>query len=136
MVKAVTAIPHYAGTNSSHLGFLLAVMKHHNQKANWGEEGLVHITVHHQRKSGQELMQSRNLEAGADAEAMGSAAYCLDLLGLLSLLSSTTQDHQFRDGTTHSGLGPPPCTINLENVLQACLLLMETFFQLRLPPLR
>jgi hypothetical protein len=29
-----------------------------------------HIAVHHQRKSGQELTQGRNLEAGADAEAM------------------------------------------------------------------
>jgi hypothetical protein len=29
-----------------------------------------HIVVHHQRKSGQELTQGRNLEAGVDAEAM------------------------------------------------------------------
>ena len=28
------------------------------------------VAVHHQRKSGQELTQSRNLEAGADAEDM------------------------------------------------------------------
>jgi hypothetical protein len=36
------------------------------------------------------------------------AAYWLALHGLLSLLSYRTQDHQPRDGTTHSGLGPPP----------------------------
>ena len=29
-----------------------------------------YITVHHQRKSVQELKNGRNLEAGADAEAM------------------------------------------------------------------
>jgi hypothetical protein len=29
-----------------------------------------HITVYHQRKSGQELTQGRNLEAGVNAEAM------------------------------------------------------------------
>ena len=43
-------------------------------KETWGGEGLFgfhfHITVHRQRKSGQELKQGRNLEAGADAEAM------------------------------------------------------------------
>ena len=31
---------------------------------------LYHSTVHHQRKSGQELKYRRNLEAGADAEAV------------------------------------------------------------------
>jgi hypothetical protein len=43
-------------------------------KATWGEKDLFglhfHITVHHQRKLGQELKQGRNLEAGADAEAI------------------------------------------------------------------
>jgi hypothetical protein len=47
------------------------MMKHHDQV---GEESLFglhfHITVHHWRKSGQELKQGRNLEAGADTEAM------------------------------------------------------------------
>jgi hypothetical protein len=72
--------------NHSHLtGFLkhkpgvlvrvsIAMMKNHDQKANWVEKGLfslhVHIVVHHQRKIGQELKQDRNPEAGADAENM------------------------------------------------------------------
>jgi hypothetical protein len=34
-----------------------------------------HIAVYHQRKSGQELTQGRNLEAGVDAEAMKGDAY-------------------------------------------------------------
>jgi hypothetical protein len=45
------------------------------KKATWGERvGLAYtsrsVTVHHGKKSGQELKQDRNLEAGADAEAM------------------------------------------------------------------
>jgi hypothetical protein len=35
----------------------------------------IHIAVHHQRNSGQELKQVRNLEAGTDVEAMEGAAY-------------------------------------------------------------
>jgi hypothetical protein len=52
----------------------VAVKKYHDQKASWGGKCLFslhfHIGVHHQRKSGQALKQGRNLEAGADAEAM------------------------------------------------------------------
>lgn len=47
-------------------------------KAIWERKSLfglyVHIAVHHGRKLGQELMRGRNLEAGADTEAMDSAA--------------------------------------------------------------
>jgi hypothetical protein len=50
----------------------VAIVKHHDQ-AIWGEKGLFsrpfYITVH-QRKSGQESKQCRDLEEGADAEAM------------------------------------------------------------------
>ena len=56
----------------------IASMKHMT-KASWGGKGLFslcfHVTVHHQRKSGQELKQGRNLEAGADTEA--KKRYCL-----------------------------------------------------------
>lgn len=52
------------------------MMKH---KANWGGKGLFglffHISVRHQRKSGQELKKGRNLKTEADAEAMEE--YCL-----------------------------------------------------------
>ena len=68
--------------------------------------------VHHWRKSGQELKQGWNPEAGADAETMEGAAYWLDSPGLLSLSFYRTQDHQPRDSTTHNGLGPPPLTSN------------------------
>jgi hypothetical protein len=64
----------------------------------WREEGSFclhfHITVHHGRKSGQERKQGKNLEAGADVQAMEDAAYWLAPDGLLSLLSYRTQDHQ------------------------------------------
>jgi hypothetical protein len=51
-----------------------AVMKHHDQKVSWTERGFFSLhfqnTVHTWRKSGFELKQDRNLEAGADAETM------------------------------------------------------------------
>jgi hypothetical protein len=59
------------------------VAKHHDQKASLGGKSLFglyfHIAIHHQRKLGQELTQGRNLEAGADAEAMerGCLLACL-----------------------------------------------------------
>jgi hypothetical protein len=52
------------------------------------------ITVHHQKKSGQELKQSRNLETGADAEAMEGSCLLACVHGLLSQLSYRTQDHE------------------------------------------
>ena len=85
--------------------------KHHEQKASWGGKGLFglhfHIIALHRRKSGQELKQGRSLESGADAEAMEGAAYWLVPCDLLSLISYSTQNNQPKDGTTHSGLGPP-----------------------------
>ena len=72
-----------------------------------------HITVHQQKKSGEELKHSRKLEAGADAEAMeGAAAYCLAPQNLLHLLSYRAQDHQPWDGTTHNGLSSIPLITN------------------------
>ena len=58
--------------------------------------------------SNSELKQSRNLEAGADAEAMEGAAYWLAPHSLLSIPSYRTQDHQARGGTAHNGLSPSP----------------------------
>jgi hypothetical protein len=59
-------------------------------KSNLGREGLTslafHRTVSHPKKSGQELKQGGNLEAGADTEARRDAAYWLSHQGFLSLL--------------------------------------------------
>ena len=52
-------------------------MKHHGQKQVGEEKGLFGSDFHsnhHWRKSEQELKQGRNLEAGADAEAIEGAA--------------------------------------------------------------
>jgi hypothetical protein len=68
---------------------------------------LLYHSVHQQSQSGQELKHKRNLEAGADAEAMEGAAYWLVPHDLLSLLSYRLQDHKTNDGTTHNDLGPP-----------------------------
>jgi hypothetical protein len=58
-----------------------------SKKASWGGKGLFSLHFHtlpghHQSKSGQELKQGRNPEAGADVEAMGML-----LIGLLSWLA-------------------------------------------------
>jgi hypothetical protein len=94
-----------------------AMMKLHEQKACCGVGGRVYLLilpccVNHQRKSGQEIKQGRNLEAGADAETMEGAAYWLASHALFIPLSYRPQDHQPRDGTTHHGLGPPPLITN------------------------
>jgi hypothetical protein len=74
----------------------IPVKKHHDQEAIWGGKGLFsylfHIAVHHQRQSGQELTQGRNLETETDMEAKDVTVYWLSSPGLLSLLSYRTQD--------------------------------------------
>ena len=60
-------------------------------QASWGGEGLFslrfHNTVHHQKKSEEEIKQGKDLEAGADAKARRGAAYWLVPHGLLTLPS-------------------------------------------------
>ena len=82
----------------SYLEFLsVAAMKHHDHKANWRGKGLFilhfplmnYIDVKYKRKSGQELKQGRNLEAGT-LEVMG----VMLLTGLLSFLCYRIQDYQ------------------------------------------
>jgi hypothetical protein len=74
-------------------------------KASWGGKGLFglhfHIAVHHQRKSGRELTQGRNLEAGADAEAM---------VGCCLLACSASCLVELRPA--HNGLGPSQSITN------------------------
>ena len=42
------------------------------------------------------------------------------LMGLLSLFSYRTLDHQQWDGTTHNGLGPPHQSLILKSALRIC----------------
>jgi hypothetical protein len=95
-------------------------------KAAWERKGLFglsfHTTVHYQRKSGQELKQGRNLEAGADAETTEDAAYRLALHGLFSLLS-------YRTRTTSPGVAPPTMGWALP-----CQSLIKKMFYRRLQP--
>lgn len=85
-------------------------------KISWGGKGLLclhfHITVHHHKKSGQELKQAKSLKAGADAQAMEVCPCRLVPHDLLSLLSYGTPDYQSRNGLAHNGLGPPPSITN------------------------
>jgi hypothetical protein len=78
------------------------------QKQAVQEKVYLAVTIHHWRKSRQELKQSSDLEAGPDAEAMEGAAYWLAPHGLLSLLSYRTQGHQYEEGPVHNGLIRPP----------------------------
>jgi hypothetical protein len=67
----------------------------------WGGRGREGLFSHSSIKSS----EGRNLEAGADAEAMKGFAFWLAPHGLLSLLSYRRQDHQLRIDLTHTGLG-------------------------------
>jgi hypothetical protein len=93
----------------------ITTMKHHDQKARGGK-GLfclhVHIAVTTKGSQNRELKQGRNLEAETDAEAIMDAAYWLVSLGLLSLLSYRTQDHQLTCDPTYIGVGPPRLITN------------------------
>lgn len=89
-------------------------MKHHNQKQ-LGKERvyfsvLIHITVHHWRKSGQEPRAWTNVEA---REKCGLPA-CSS--GLCQPASCRTQTTSSRVTTAHSDLGPPTLLINQENI--------------------
>ena len=92
----------------------IAAMKHHDHGGSWRRKHLfslhIHIAVHHQRKAGLELTQGRNLEVGADAEAMEGCC----LLDCFILLSYRTQDHKPRDYSTHSGLPLPLLRLLIE----------------------
>lgn len=59
------------------------------------------ICVHHQKKSGQELIFSRILDVGVYAESQSTAALLTCLV--LSLIS--IQTYKFNSDTTHNGLG-------------------------------
>ena len=82
------------------VGDSIAIMLHSGQKASWGGKhvfGLCfQISVHHGRKSEQELKQGRNQEAGANAVAME---------GCYLLACSTCFLVELR--TTSSGMAPP-----------------------------
>jgi hypothetical protein len=100
--QVFTGIPHF--WYQFVLGFLF-LHKHHDQEASWGGKGLFslhfHTAVHHQRKSGLELMQSREQEL--IQRSWRGGAYWFVSSALLSLLSYRTQDYHPRDDITHNG---------------------------------
>jgi hypothetical protein len=66
---------------------------------------LLHITVHHQRKSGQELKHGRNLTVQIDRETVEKLLTGLLSMACLACFLYSTQYHQSRDATAHNGLG-------------------------------
>lgn len=95
-------------------------------KSTRGNKGLsqltVHIRVHPQRKSGQEV------KAGTDAEA---SEECTLLICLLSLLSYSIQDQPSRCCTVICAMGPPSSITNQENDPQGNL--QREFFSTEVP---
>ena len=85
----------------------IAVLKHLGGKGLFGLYFL--ITVHHQRKSGQELKQGKNLEAGVDVEAMKEL-----LTGFLPVAHSACflLEPMIRGVPTLNGLDPPTLITN------------------------
>jgi len=86
-------------------------------KATWRGKGLFHSQFHTTHSSlpkaaRARIQASRNLEAGADAEAWRRVL----LMDLLSWFAQPaflwTQDHHPRDSTAHHGLGLPPSNTN------------------------
>ena len=82
----------------------------HSDKKQVGQERVLfslcfHITVHHWRKSGQELKQGQNLETGAGAEATDGRCCWLACSSWLAQHIFFLIGPQPRDGTTHNGLG-------------------------------
>ena len=95
----------------------VATVKHYDQKASLGGKSLFslyfHITVHHPRKSGLELKQSKNRR-----QELTQRLWRVLLTGLLSPLTYKTEDHQAKDGATHNGLDPLQSITNQEKALQ------------------
>jgi hypothetical protein len=77
------------------------VRKHHAQKASWGRKSLFdlhfHSTVHHLRKSGQELKKGRHLGAGAAAEDHRGVLLTDCFLLLACSACWLTESHKPRD---------------------------------------
>lgn len=73
---------------------IIAIIKHHD-RSNLRKKGLVFLTVLYSSSLAKavKLTQDKNLESGADAEAIEGAAYWIIPCGLLWLLSHRTQYH-------------------------------------------
>lgn len=68
-------------------------------KSEFSRKGFVWFIFPHDCPSLKEVLQGRNLKAGADTEAIEEGVLLPDLL---IQLSYKTQNHQLRDDTTHN----------------------------------
>jgi hypothetical protein len=126
-------LPIYGITEFSHLHFIYSpvlisinsfecclkvtttVIKHHDQ-ASWGGKDLFslhfHITIHHQRKSGQESKQGRSLEAGAEAMKGCCLLVCSPWLAQPAFLLNSQPLVEEWQYSLDKGLGPPQSITN------------------------
>lgn len=88
----------------------------HNDQDQLERKGFIlsHSSMHGKKRS-QGRSSSQDLEAGAEAGAMGSAASCLAPKGLLSMHSYGTHDHLPRGVIIHSCLKPPTLVVHQVN---------------------
>lgn len=118
----------------------IALIKHPT-KSKFGRKGFIKLTLPHCYSS-----PKRSQTGTQTGQEPGGRRWCrshegvlligLLLLGLLSLLFYTTQDHQSRDRTTHNGLDLLRPTLLLRMPDSLVLGLPETSSELRFPPFR
>ena len=80
--------------------------------------GKVCFILHLQVIVYQGVSQGRNLRQELMQRPRKDSAFWFVPLGLLSLISYSTQDHGARNGPAHSVLDPPTSTVNRENAPQ------------------
>jgi hypothetical protein len=92
-----------------------AAVKHHDQKASWGEKGLFGLPYIIALTCIMEGSEDRNPDRGGiwrqglmQQRLWTGAAFWLVPHGGFYLLAYRTQNHQPRGGTTQNDLGPPP----------------------------
>lgn len=108
------------------------------KKATWEENGLLQLITLRARSipegsQGGNSNTRRTWRQELKRRPWRNDAYWLASHDLLNLLSQSTQDHQLRDGITHSEPGPHTAIIMQENGPQGCQQAnwLGTFYQLR-----
>ena len=85
---------------------VIVVIRTPQSKATWGEDFFLWFMLPHHCWSLKEVRTGTPAGEELPQSSGRGAAYWLAAHGLLSLISYRTQDHQPRDATNHSGLGP------------------------------
>ena len=93
---------------------LLSYVLDQNQHRRGRVYSVLQFIVHHRRNSDQELNPGMGRQELMQRPWRGAADWLAPMVCSVCFFYKT-QDHQRRDGTTHSGLCPPISIINQEN---------------------